>query len=125
MWRYAVVGNIKKQRIDENGVLRFGTSAYKGNTKVYIYGRLWDERLPDKNKNEIAVLGFCRGRRYYFDSVPIDLIENVRLTRVYKPKVLKLMSNYEYADGWWCNTEEDREDAMAFLKKWKEKYGTE
>ena len=46
MWRYAVAGNIKKTRIDENGILRYGTSAFQGNTKVYISGRLWDERLP-------------------------------------------------------------------------------
>ena len=32
LWRYAVAGNIKKTRIDENGVLRYGTSAFKGNT---------------------------------------------------------------------------------------------
>ena len=32
-WRYAVAGNIKKQRIDENGDLRYGTAAFKGNTK--------------------------------------------------------------------------------------------
>lgn len=32
------------------------------------------------------------------------------------------MSDYEYADGWWGNTEKDREDGMAFLKKCKEKY---
>ena len=33
LWRYAVTGNIKKTRIDENGILRYGTAAFKGNTK--------------------------------------------------------------------------------------------
>ena len=69
LWRYAVAGNIKKTRIDENGILRYGTSAFKGNTKVYLSGRLWDERLPADNKKEIAVLGLSRGRRYYVDSI--------------------------------------------------------
>ncbi len=124
-WRYAVVGNIKKTRIDGNGVLRYGTSTFKGNTKVYLSGRLWDERLPGDNKKEIAVLGLCRGRKYYVDSVSVDLIENVRLTRVYKPKVLEIMSNFEFADCWWGNTQAERNDASAFVKRWKETYKSE
>lgn len=125
MWRYAVAGNIKKTRIDENGILRYGTSAFQGNTKVYISGRLWDERLPEDNKKDIAVLGLSRGRRYYVDRVPIDLIENVRLTRVYKQKVLEIMSNFEFADCWWGNTQEERNDASVFVKRWKETYKSE
>ena len=121
-WRYAVAGNIKKTRIDENGILRYGTSAFRGNTKVYLSGRLWDERLPRDNKKEIAVLGLSRGRRYYVDSVSIDLIENVRLTRVYKPKVLEIMSDFEFSDCWWGNSQEECNDALAFVKRWKEKY---
>ena len=121
-WRYAVAGNIKKSRIDENGVLRYGTSAFKGNTKIYLCGRLWDERLPEKNKTHISVVGLSRGGRYYVDYVPISLIENVRLTRVYTPAVLEIMSNWEFADGWWGNTQEERDDASAFLKSFKEKY---
>lgn len=122
LWRYAVAGNIKKTRIDENGVLRYGTSAFKGNTKVYLCGRLLDERIPNENRKEISVLGLCRGGRYYVDSVPIDLIENVRLTRVYKPKVLKVMSNWEFSYCWWGNSQEERDDASAFVKRWNEKY---
>lgn len=122
LWRYAVAGNIKKTRIDENGVLRYGTSAFKGNTKVYLCGRLLDERIPNENRKEISVLGLCRGGRYYVDSVPIDLIENVRLTRVYKPRILKIMSNFEYFNGWWGNSQEERDDASAFVKRWNEKY---
>ena len=121
LWKYAVAGNIKKSHIDENGILRYGTSAYKGNTKVYLCGRLLDERLLNENRKEISVLGLCRGRRYYVDSVPIDLIENVRLTRVYQPTVLKIMSDWEFADGWWGNTQEECNDALAFVKHWNEK----
>ena len=125
IWRYAVAGNIKKTRIDENGILRYGTAAFKGNTKVYICGRLWDERLPNENKTEIAVLGLSRGGRWYVDSVPIKLIENLRITRVYTPKVLDMMSDFEYCDGWWGNTQEERDNASAFLMQLKEKYGIE
>ena len=121
-WRYAVTGNIKKTRIDENGILRYGTSAFKGNTKVYLAGYHWDERLPDKNKTHISVVGLSRGGKYYDDYISIELIENLRLTRVYTPKVLNMMSNPEYFDCWWGNTQEDRDDASAFLKRFKEKY---
>ena len=124
-WRYAVAGNIKKTRIDENGILRYGTSQFKGNTKVYLQGRLWDERLPDENKTEISVLGLDRGRKYYVYSVPIELLENLRITRVYTPKVLEMMSDLEFGDCWWGDTQEERDDASAFLRRLKEKYGIE
>ena len=125
LWKYAVTGNIKKTRIDENGILRYGTAAFKGNTKVYLCGRLWDERLPDENKTEISVLGLSRGGRYYVDSVSISLIENLRITRVYTPKVLEIMSDIEFSECWWGNTQEERDDASSFLKRLKEKYGIE
>lgn len=119
LWRYAVAGNIKKTRIDENGVLRYGTAAFKGNTKVYLCGRLWDS-FPI---TEISVLGLNRSGRYYVDDVPIDLIENLRITRVYTPKVLQIMSDFEFCEYWWGNTQEERDDASAFLKRLKESRG--
>ena len=125
LWKYAVAGNIKKTRIDENGILRYGTATFKGKTKVYLCGRLWDERLPDENKTEISVLGLSRGGRYYVDSVSISLIENLRITRVYTPKVLEIMSDIEFYEYWWGNTQEERDDASSFLKRLKEKYGIE
>ena len=60
LWKYAVAGNIKKSHIDENGILRYGTSAFKGNTKVYLCGRLLDERLPNENRKEISVYRSCK-----------------------------------------------------------------
>ena len=125
LWKYAVAGNIKKTRIDENGALRYGTAAFKGRTKVYLSGRLWDERIPDENKTEISVLGLNRDGRYYVGGVPIVLLENLRITRVYTPKVLDIMSNFEFSECWWGNTQEERDDASAFLKRLKEKYGVE
>lgn len=121
-WRYAVAGNIKKTHLYENGILRYGTLVFKGNTKVYLCGRLWDERLPEKNKTHIAVLGLTRARRYYVDMVPIELIENLRITRVYTPKVLEIMSDCEFEQCWWGNTQEERDDASAFLRRFKETY---
>jgi hypothetical protein len=53
------------------------------------------------------------------------LIENLRITRVYTPNVLDIMSNFEFYECWWGNTQEERDDASAFLKRLKEKYGIE
>lgn len=35
-WKYCVVGNIIKERIDENVVLRRGTAAFKGGARVFL-----------------------------------------------------------------------------------------
>lgn len=123
MWRYAVAGNIKKTHIDEHGILRYGTSAFRGNAKVYLYGRLWKERFPDGHPPEIAVLGRSRGGHFYVASVPIPLLENLRIARVYAPRALEIMDNFEFARGWWGNTQEERDDAAAFLHWLKETYG--
>lgn len=60
----------------------------------------------------------CRCWQYYVDCVPVDLIENIRLRKVYKPKVVNIMSYYEFSAGWRGNTEADKEDAPAFIKRW-------
>ncbi len=125
MWRYAVAGNIKETHIDDNGVLRYGTATFRGNAKVYLCGRLWDERLPDNSKSEIAVLGINRGGRYCVEVVPIALIENLRIKKVFTPKVLEIMSHYEFSDGWWGNTAVDKQDATEFINLLKEKYISE
>jgi hypothetical protein len=122
LWRYAVAGNIKKTRIDEDGILRYGTKVFKGNTKIYIFGR-WVEDSLIENKTEIPVLGLSRGGRYLVDRVPLDCIENFRITRVYTPQVLDIMANWEFNSRWWGNTQAERDDASAFLKRVKETCG--
>lgn len=119
-WRYAVTGNIKKMRLDENGTVRYGTAAFKGKTKVYLSGRLWDERYPGENLTSISVLGLSRGGRYFVDTVPVGCIENLRITRVYTPEVLRMMSDIEFCEYWWGDTQEERDDASAFLRRVKE-----
>lgn len=99
LWKYAAAGNIKKSHLDENGIERYGTLTFTGNTKVYLCGKIWNNE-----RKEIAVLGLCRGKRYYVDRVPVDLIENVRMTKVYTPKVLEIMSNWE------CETDNEVEN---------------
>ena len=49
------------------------------------------------------------------------MIENVRMTKVYTPKVLEIMSDWEFADGWWGNSEDDKSDVLNFVEAWKKR----
>ncbi len=116
-WKYCVVGNIVRERIDENGILRHGTVAFKGGARVYIEGKNYDY---DYVRSGITVLGLNRYRRYAYEFIPKDQIENVRFTRTFKPTVMDKMYPYEGHDGWWGNSEEDGENAKQFAFNWPE-----
>ena len=116
-WKYCVVGNIVRDRIDENGALRHGTAAFKGGTRVYIEGKNYDYGLA---RNEITVLGLNRHKRYVHECVPKDQIENVRFTKTFKPKIMDMMYEYEGHDGWWGDSDEDGLDAKQFALNWPE-----
>lgn len=117
-WRYCVAGNIVKTRIDENGELRYGTAVFSGGTKVYLRGR---PHVFGTDKDEIVVIGLSRGRRYETKWVPADVIENVRLQRVWKPTILSFMRGWGFMDeGWWDDSEEARQDAERFVSEWHE-----
>lgn len=112
-WRYGVAGNITKTHYDDQGVLRYGTSAFCGGAKVYLCGKYWE-----KGRDTIGVIGLDRCKRFTFVDVPPELIENVRCTKVYKPSVLKLMDNYEFTECWWDNTPAAKKEIQRFLKMW-------
>lgn len=112
-WKYCVVGNIVQTRIDENGVLRYGTSAFSGGTKVYICGKYWDERVKT-----ITVIGLDRFKKFTVSDISPNTIENVRCQRVYNPKVLEIMDDFEFWDYWWGNTTEEKKSAELFVEKW-------
>lgn len=114
VWRYCVVGNIVKSHYDADGILRYGTSAYVGGTKVYLAGRNWDF-----SRDEITVVGLSRGHQQQVHEVPVDLIENVRCQKVYKPSILNVMGNLEFWLCWWGNTKEDKKAAEEFVARWK------
>lgn len=116
-WRFCVVGNITKQHLDENGNILYGAKAFVGGTKVYI-----DDRTFNLNEGMVSVIGLNRYGRYAVENIPIDLIENIRLQRVFKPKVLEIMNHLEVMDGWvWHDrTAEDKRALNAFIKVWNE-----
>ena len=115
-WRFGVIGNIVKQHLDSEGVVRYGTKAFTGGTKVYIDGKGWS---PDRDT--VSVIGLNRFGRYAIESVPVALIENVRTQRIYKPTVLEIMDCEEVMEGWtwWKRTSADRKEAKAFVDLWK------
>lgn len=114
-WKYCVVGNIVKTHIDAEGILRCGSPQYTGGTKVYLSGRHWDRTLP-----RICVLGLNRCRKYQVNDIPVELIENVRCGRTFKPSVLNVMNDLEFRECWWHDTNEDRKAVREFAKMWNE-----
>lgn len=115
-WRHCVVGNIVKDRIYENGVLRHGCKEFRMGTKVYLYGKYFDKDMDD----EIDVLGLDRHNRYRVVTIPEEYIENVRYSRVYKPSVLRFMNAWPYTEWWWDDSKEDKQNAMEFVRRWNE-----
>lgn len=115
-WRFGVVGNIVKQHLDSEGVLRYGTKAFTGGTKVYIDGKGWSH-----DRDTVLVIGRNRFGRYAIESVPASLIENVRTQQIYKPKVLEIMDYEEAIEGWawWKRTSADRKAAEEFVDLWE------
>lgn len=121
-WRFCAVGNIKAQHEGEDGQIFYGTKNFSGGTKVYIYDKTWG-----LNEGKITVVGRSRFGRYAIESVDINLIENVRLQRVFKPGVLEMMDRLEAMEGciWRCRTSKDRKEVTAFVETWKMTVGQE
>lgn len=109
-WRFCAVGNIKAKHTCENGKVLYGSKAFSGGTKVYI-----DDKTLGVNSECVSVIGLNRFGRYTTESVSVNLIENVRAQRIYKPVVLR-----EVLDGWrWRGrTAEDRKAVKAFAEMW-------
>ena len=116
-WTYCVVGNIKKTHYDENGVLRYGTAAFTGGTKVYLCGRLWD-----RTRSHIDALGLNRRKELQVVWTDVAQIENVRCQKVFQPTVLRIMSDFECCSGWWGKSAKEKADAEAFVKWWNEHF---
>ena len=116
-WKYCVVGNIVRSRVDENGVLRYGTAAFAGGKKVYLCGKFWDSTW-----DSISVIGLNRNGRYQVVDTPCCLIENIRCQRTYSPSILKIMNDWEFWHYWWDNTAEDKKATEDFVALWNSQY---
>lgn len=114
-WRFGVAGNIVAQHIDENGILRFGTPAFTGGTKVYIDGKHFGY-----DPKGVSVIGLNRFHEYQIVTVPPELIENVRTVTIHKPSVLKILERVAAMDGWewWGRIAKDRKECKKFVDNW-------
>ena len=117
-WIFGVVGNIVKTHSGEYGVVYYGTKAFTGGTKVYLNGKYWDSQCEN-----IAVIGRNRFGRIVFERVPVELLENVRVQRIYKPHVLEIIDYLRWMEGleWWERTSADRRDTERFVKEWNDR----
>ena len=115
-WRFCAVGNVVKQHCDEQGNTYYGTIALTGGTKIYIYDASWE-----LNPGTISVIGLNRYKRFAWESVPIELIENIRLQRIYDPKILELMHISEWMEGatWRGRTAADKKHLISFIEAMK------
>lgn len=71
------------------------------------------------SRDSITVLGLNRYRRYEYEDTPKEWIENIRFAKVYKPKILEMMREYEGFNGWWVNSDEDGLDVKLFAERWR------
>ena len=112
-WRFGVVGNIVSEHTDENGNTYYGTKAFTPGTKVYINGKYWDY-----SRTDISVIGRNRFGRIVCETIPINLIYNIRTQRIYKPQILEIMHSLCVMEGreWWDKTAEDRKGTELFVK---------
>ncbi len=117
-WIFGVVGNIVSTHGDENGNIYYGTKAFTPGTKVYLY-----RTYQDNEQKIIKVIGRNRFGKTVHENISVDLIENIRTQRIYKPKVLDLIDYLTKFEGyvWWGKTAADRRGTEQFVKEIKDK----
>lgn len=113
-WIFGVAGNIIESHTDGKGNVYYGTKAFKPGTKVYVDGKYWSDDWED-----VCVIGLNRFGRLVLERVPLNLIENFRTQRIYKPHVLEIIDYLTVTEGhdWWGRTASDRKDAESFVKE--------
>ena len=114
-WRFCVAGNIVNSHLDEYGIVRYGTKAFAGGTKVYLNGKTWSD-----DSGDIGVIGLNRFGRYVLEWIPISLIKNMRSQRVFKNVVLSIIDYEEQVENWlwWGRTAADKRETIAFTEKY-------
>lgn len=114
-WRFGVAGNIVGRHTDTDGNVYYGTKAFTPGTKVYLDGKHWSIE-----QNTISVIGRNRFGKKVVESIDVNLIENVRIQRIFDPKILTILDYLEAIDGWawWGKNSYDRKEVNLFVKNW-------
>ena len=115
-WRFGVVANITEYHIGKDGKKYRGTKPFTAGTKVYLGGKNWSDKL-----GSIGVIGRNRFGRIVLEWIEVDCLENIRTQRIYKPRVLDIISYEECIEGWewWKQTVSDRKETEDFVKNWQ------
>lgn len=110
-WRWCLVGNIvKTHEYGEDHEIKTGSRHFAPGAKVYMAPVQWGDGYE-----RITVIGKPRKRRNYVEVIMrSELIENLRMQKVFTPAVLKKMDQSEY--HWWTNTESDRDEVIEYLE---------
>lgn len=121
-WRFGVVANITEYHIGVDGKEYRGTKAFTPGTKVYLFGKDWNDLC-----NSIGVIGRNRFGRIVWEWIPVNCLENVRTQRIYKPRILAIIDYQEAMEGWewWGNTPSDRKETKRFVENWKNGFNQE
>ena len=93
-WQYCAIGNVIEFRTEENGAKIPGTKEFRKGAKLYLCGKYWDF-----TQDTIGVIGLGRNNRIRFVNLPVKYIEKVRLSKAFKPSVLRIMNDFEYETG--------------------------
>ena len=115
-WRFGVVANITEYHIGEDGKKYRGTKPFTAGTKVYLGGKNWSDK-----QDRIGAIGRNRFGRIVLEWIEVGCLENIRTQRIYKPRVLDIISYEECVEGeeWWKQTALDRKETEDFVKNWK------
>ena len=114
-FKWCLVGNIvQSHTYGEEHEIRYGSKQFAPGAKVYIAPANWDDGYEN-----VIVIGCPRRCRHYIEIIMrSDLIENVRLKKVYAPFLLKMMDESQYT--WWGDKDEDRECIESLADSWNE-----
>ncbi len=110
-WRWCLVGNIvETHEYGEDHEMKTGSKHFAPGAKVFMAPVRWGDGYE-----RISVIGKPRKKQNYVEVIMrSELIENLRMQRVYKPAVLRRMDRSEC--HWWGNTDQDRDEIIEYLE---------
>lgn len=110
-WQWCLVGNIvNEHEYGEAHEIRYGNKQFRPGAKVFInlvYGGMGHENI-------LVIGNPRRSHRYIEVVIARKYVENFRIQKVYKPKVLERMNNSQW--DWWGHSDEARDKIIEILE---------
>jgi hypothetical protein len=114
---WAVVANIvRERRAGEFGsLLKIGTRKFHGGAKVYIAGTYWAaERM--------RVVGLYKGKNFITCTISAIYLENFRVKLVYKPEVIRRLTEYRLGIDQLDGSQESKLKAQEYAERFASSY---